>query len=188
MLLRLEETAIGAAAAMFVAVCVLPARTRDQVQRSGAGVLNALAQAVGACREALAGAPGANPVPAMRAVDRQVADLRLALLPLVAGRFMLRRTVVERPVPALLDCVHWARVLAVCAIAPDPAAAARAEAIERRLAALAAGERPSPAPPPPRSPPPYAPVQDALDRLERSTAALTERLAIGALQGFQLER
>ncbi len=188
LVLRLEETAVGAAAAMLVAVCVLPARTRDQVQRSGAGVLNALAQAVGACRDVLAGKPGANPVPAMRAVDRQVADLRLALLPLLAGRFMLRRIAVERPVPALLDCVHWTRLLAVCATAPDPAAAAQAEAIGRRLATLAAGERPGPVLPAARGVPPFGPVQDALDRLERSTEALTERLAIGALQGFELER
>lgn len=189
LVLRLEETAVGAASAMLVAACVLPARTRDQVQRSGAGVLTALAKAVGTCRAVLAGEPGASPVPAMRAVDRQVADLRLALLPLLAGRFMLRRTALDRPVPALLDCVHWVRVLAVSATAPDPAAAAQAEAIERRLAALAAGERPSPpARPAPGAPPPFATVQDALNRLDRSTDALSERLAIGALQGFELER
>ncbi len=188
LVLRLEETAVGALAAVLVAACVLPVRTRDQVQRSGTGVLTALAKAVGTCRDALAGEPGANPVPAMRAVDRQVADLRLATLPLIAGRFMLRQTDLERPVPALLDCVHWVRVLAVSVTAPDPEAAAQAERIERRLAALAAGERPSPVLPAPRSHPPFAPAQDALDRLERSTAALAERLAIGALHGFRLER
>ena len=169
-------------------MCVLPVRTRDQVQRSGSGVLTALAKAVATCRDALAGQPGANPVPAMRAVDRQVADLRLAMLPLIAGRFMIRRTDIERPVPALLDCVHWARVLAVSVTSPDPVAAAQADRIERQLAALAAGERPTPALPAPRSTPAFAPAQDALDQLERSTAALTERLAIGALQGFRLER
>ena len=186
LVLRLEETAIGAAAAVLVAVCVLPARTRDQVQRSGAGVLTALAKAVGACRDALAGEAGADPLPAMRAVDRQVADLRLALLPLIAGRIMLRWTAPERAIPALLDCVHWVRVLVVSAAGPDPAAVAKAGAIEQRLAALAAGDRPSPSPPT-RSPC-FSPAQEALDRLDRSTAALTERLAIGALQGFQLER
>ncbi len=188
LLLRVEETAVGAAAAMLVAVCVLPARTRDQVKRSGTGVLHALADAVGTCRDVLAGKPGANPVAAMRAVDRQIADLRLALLPLIAGRFMLRRTDLDRPVPALLDCVHWVRVLAVCATAADPVAADQADAVAHRLAALADGERPSPSPPATRAHPPFAPALDALDRLERSTAALSERLAIGALHGFQLER
>ena len=188
LLLRLEETAIGATAAVLVAIFVLPVRTRDQVQRSGTGVLTALSKAVGTCRAALAGEPGANPVPAMRAVDRQVADLRLAMLPLMAGRFMIRRSAIERPVSALLDCVHWARVLAVSATSPDPAAAAQAETIERRLSALAAGERPTTIVPLPQTKPSFTPAQDALDRLERSTAALTERLAIGALQAFQLER
>ncbi len=188
LVLRLEETAIGATAAILVAAFVLPARTRDQVQRSGIGVLRALALAVGTCRDLLAGIPGADPVPAMRAVDRQVADLRLALLPLVAGRFMLRRTALERPVPALLDCVHWSRVLAVASIAPDAAAAAQADAIERRLAALAAGERSLPALPVPDASATSGPVQDALARLQGSAVALTELLAIGALHGFQLER
>ncbi len=188
LVLRLEETAVGAVAAVLVAAYVLPVRTRDQVQRSGTGVLTALAKAVATCRDALAGQPGANPVPAMRAVDRQVADLRLAMLPLIAGRFMIRRTDIERPVPALLDCVHWVRVLVVSVTSPDPEAAAQADKIERQLAALAAGERPAPTQPAPRRKPPFAPVQEALDRLERATAALTERLAIGAMQGFRLER
>ena len=168
---------------------MLPARTRDQVQRSGAGVLTALAEAVGTCRDALAGKPDANPVPAMRAVDRQVADLRLALLPLLAGRFMMRRSALERPVPALLDCVHWARVLAVSATGPDPAAAAPGR--PHRPSTGRPGHR--------RAPDRHAagirrPATfrarggGARRRLARSTAALTERLAIGALHGFQLER
>ena len=189
LLLRVEETAVGAAAAMLVAICVLPARTRDQVQRSGAGVLQALAEAAGVCRDMLAGQPGANPVPAMRAVDRQVADLRLALLPLLAGRFALRRTGLDRPMPALLDCVHWMRVLAVNATTPDPQAAAQAERIGHHLAALAAGKRPVPSVAATlQAPPCFAQGREALDRLERATAALTERLAIGALHGFRLER
>ena len=189
LVLRLEETAIGAAAAILVAVFVLPLRTRDQVKQSGTGVLRALAAALGVCRRALAGEAGALPVPAMRAVDRQVADLRLALLPLIAGRFMLRRTESERPVPALLDCVHWARMLAVACLAPDPAAAERLGAIERRLVALADGERPVPEVPADRPPamPAKSAVTTALDRLEDATATLTERLAIGALHGFRLE-
>ena len=186
LLLRLEETAIGASAAMLVAIFVLPVRTRDQVRTSGAAVLVALADAVGACRRALAGEGGAPPVPAMRAVDRQVADLRLALLPLTVGRLLLRRADVKRPVPALLECVHWARRLAVAATAADPASAARAEVIEGFLRELAKGERPMPA----HSKPPLVsegPVAAALTQLERATAILTERLAIGALHAFRLE-
>ena len=184
LLLRLEETAIGAAAAVVVAFYVFPLRTRDQVSQSGTAVLRALADVVGVCRRALAGDPDALPVPAMRAVDRQVADLRSALLPLTVGRLVLRRFDRERPVAALLDCVHWARMLAVAAHAPDPAAAARTASIEACLRALAAGERPIL--------PRHAAVGGtaasvALDELEQATEALAERLAISALHAFQLD-
>jgi uncharacterized membrane protein YccC len=181
LVLRLEETAIGAMAAILVAVFVMPMRTRDQVGLSGAAVLKALAAAIGACRLVLAGDAAVAPLTAMRAVDRQMADLRLAILPLTVGRSSLRRTAAERPVQALTDCVYWTRVLAVNATGPDPAAAALADRLERRVAALAAGERGVLAEP-------AAPAgQTALDQLDRATAALAERLAIGALHGFRLE-
>ncbi len=184
LVLRLEETAVGAAAAILVAVLVLPVRTRDQVARSGANALLALAEVVGTCRARLAGEAGAAPIVALRNVDRQLADLRLALLPLTIGRLGLRRLELERPVPALLECVHWARLLAVAVAEPDPAAMARAQAIEQRLAGLAAGERPVIALLS-RSPP-AGKVAAALDGLERATALLAERLTISDLHGFTL--
>jgi hypothetical protein len=188
LLLRLEETAIGAAAAVVVASLVLPVKTRDQVSQSGTAVLKALADAVGACRRTLAGEAGVQPVPAMRAVDRQVADLRLALLPLTVGRFLLRRSEAERPVPALLECVHWARRLAVAATQPDPAAASHAAAIERHLQALAKGDRSLPGPIGDGYPlPGEGDAAVALAQLDRAAGVLGERLAIGALHAFQLE-
>ncbi len=186
LVLRLEETAIGAAAAVAVAVFVLPLRTRDQVAQSGTAVLRALAGAIAVCRRALAGDAGALPVPAMRAVDRQVADLRLALLPVMAGRFLSRRSDRERPVAALLDCVHWARMLAVAATAPDPDAAARAGSIERRLQALADGDRTAA----PQHVAPQTggtPVETALHQLDIAAATLAEGLAIGAMHAYRLE-
>jgi uncharacterized membrane protein YccC len=187
LVLRLEETTVGAVSAILVAAFVFPVRTREQVGRSGVGVLRALANAVEACQRSLEGQAGANTVAAMRAVDRQVADLRLALLPLTVGRIMLRRSAIERPVPALLDCVHWARMLTVAAATPDPDAAIPAGQIAQRLAAMAAGEPVAPASPP-RQAAVLAPALLALDRLEQATATLAERLAISALQGFRLER
>ena len=189
LLLRLEETAIGASAAVFVAVCVLPLRTRERVTQSGRAVLQTLADAVGECRRMLAGEPGAQPVPAMRKVDRQVTDLRLALLPLTTGRLLLRRSDVERPVPALLDCVHWARMLALAATTPDPPAAARAGAIEQCLRSLAEGQ---PVQAKPRADAiagatGSSAVTESLDGLDLARAALVERLAIGALHAYQLE-
>ena len=118
-------------------------------------------------------------------VDRQLADLRLALLPLTVGRLALRRVEMERPIPALMECVHWARLLAIAAADPDPAAAARAQGLEQRLAELAAGHRPQ-VPPPPRGTG-AGKVVAALDGLDRATAYLSERLTISELHGFSLE-
>ena len=176
----------GAAAAILVAVLVLPVRTRTGTRwpARGANTLLALAEVVGTCRARLAGEAGVAPIVALRNVDRQLADLRLALLPLTIGRLALRRLELERPIPALLDCVHWARLLAVAAAESDPAAMARAQAIEQRLAGLAAGERPVIAPLP-RSPP-AGKVAAALDGLDRATALLAERLTISDLHGFTL--
>jgi hypothetical protein len=197
LLLRLEETAIGAVAAFLVAGFVLPTPTREQVIRSGRGVLAALVDAVRACRVALEGAtpaggaaPAADPMLAMRRVDRQVADLRLALTPLIAGRALLRRAALERPVPALLDCVHWTRVLAAASPAPEAdatALAAQAARIEARLAALAGvacASTPAAALPAPHS---ASAAGAALQRLEVAVALLAERLEIGALEGFALD-
>ena len=187
LLLRLEETMVGASAAIFVAVFVLPLRTRDRVSMSGKAVLRTLADAVGVCRRALAGDADAAPVPAMRVVDRQVADLRLALLPLVASRFFMRRSDQERPVPALLTCVHWARMLAVAATAPDPEAAERAARLESSLRALADGGKVCPPGHDVASSSGSSAVMVALDELDLALSGLVERLAIGALHGFQLE-
>jgi hypothetical protein len=151
---------------------------------------------VGASRDTLLGVPGATPVAAMRRVDRQLADLRLAFAPLTVRRAIFRRTAIERPVPALLECVHWARVLAAsCRAAPDgadaAALAARATRIERRLAALA-GPPAAPATAAPDEADEAAPgpegmeVSAALDGLEKSVCLLAERLQIGVLEGFAL--
>jgi hypothetical protein len=98
------------------------------------------------------------------------------------GRSALRRVAAERPVQALMDCVYWVRVLAVNATGPEPEAAELAGRLEQRVAALAAGERGVLAEPADPG------GETALDQLDRATAALAERLAIGALHGFQVER
>jgi len=134
--LRLEETAIGAAAAIFVAAFVLPARTRDQVMRSGRNVLVALADALKATRESVSGHADVSPEKAMRQVDRQVADLRLSLAPLRATRRLFRRNALERPVPVLLDCVHATRVLV--AASQQKSAAAQCAALLHRMAGIEA--------------------------------------------------
>jgi hypothetical protein len=75
-------------------------------------------------------------------------------------------------------------MLAVAATAPDPALTGAAEAIERRLAALARGDR--------STVQPLLRIAStgraatALERLDQATAVLAERLTIGDLHGFHL--
>jgi uncharacterized membrane protein YccC len=200
--LRFEETAIGALAAILVAAFVFPARTRDQVMRSGRNVLTSLVEAVRASRCAMAGLAGAPPLEAMRRVDRQLADLRLALVPLTAGRTLLRRSALERPIPALLECVHWTRVLAAASHdCPQPqhtgplvSQAAEIEARLARLAGLTASE-------PPSAEPAIAPVESTgaspdagdaeipviLDNLSAAVGILAERLQVGTFAGFAVD-
>jgi hypothetical protein len=193
LILRVEETAIGAVAAVLVAMFILPARTRDQVSRSSTAAIQALAGVVASSRAALAGGP-ATPLVAMRTMDRQLADLRLALLPLTLGRSLLRSSEAARPLSSLLTCVRWARLLASASrpMADDQARAtllARADRLEQRIAALAIT---------PRDPTQLAiriPTAEAaeghaalaMSELERATNELAERLAVSTLGGFPLE-
>ncbi len=100
----------------------------------------------------------------------------------------------DRPVPALLDWVHWARVLAAAAqdreVVGDAAGlSAQAAGIEARLAHLA-GEKNVPELDAPRAPCVAAAdtssAQSALDGLDGSVTLLAERLHVGALDGFAL--
>lgn len=192
LILRVEETAIGAIAAVLVAIFVLPARTRDQVGRSSAAAIRALAGVVASSRAALAGEQ-ATPLVAVRAMDRQLADLRLALLPLTLGRSLLRSSEAARPLSSLLTCVRWARLLASASrpVSDDQTRAtllARAERLEQRITALAITPR-DPTQLTTRTPP--APVLEghaalAMSELERATDELAERLAVSTLGGFPL--
>lgn len=186
LLLRLEETAIGAAAAIFVAAFVLPEPTRAQIRRSGQSVLAALAAAMQASARMLQGDGSAAPTVAMRQVDRSVADLKLALAPLTATRMIMRRPTIERPISALLDCVNWARVVAAEAQAPHAANEAEPP-IDRlldaahRLDALATGADLSPRPPPADG------AADPLAQLERAITTMEERRTLGAHQAYAID-
>jgi uncharacterized membrane protein YccC len=202
--LRLEETALGAAAAIFVAFFIMPARTRDQVMASGRNVLLALADALKATRQVVT-KPGEGPSPdvAMRKVDRQVADLRLSLAPLVATRRLFRRNALERPVPILLDCVHSTRLLVAASrqpsdTLPGDALLQRMAAVEARLRTLAGSSiealrsmpiaiDSSTEPEAAADPGAEGGLDAPLHRLEKTLAILTERLQIGALEGFALD-
>lgn len=182
LVLRLEETAIGAAAAIFVAAFILPEPTRVQIRRSGQSVLAALAAAMRASAQTLQGDKSAAPTISMRQVDRSVADLKLALAPLTATRMIMRRPTIERPLSALLDCVNWARVVAAEAhTLADAAPIDRLMEAARRFDALASGADVAPHPPPPDG------TADPLAQLERAITTMEERRTLGAHEVYAID-
>ncbi|MFJ2958523.1 FUSC family protein [Streptomyces sp. NPDC087270] len=82
LMLRLEETAIGAAIGIGVALVVLPTSTRDTVYSARVGYYTALGELLRACAAQLAGEPAAE-APGLDAQVR-VVDHRLQQLALVA--------------------------------------------------------------------------------------------------------
>jgi uncharacterized membrane protein YccC len=179
--LRLEETLIGAAAGMFVAAVVFPNPTSDQVRRSGQAVLRQLAVVVRLCATALGGAAAASPSVAMREVDRLMADLRLALAPMVAGRSLLRRSSIERPVSALLA----AQTQAHAGTAGTPKSDAL-EHLARQLETLGEGRIPELLAPA-DDVSPDCPLGTTVANLNRSVTTLAERVALGAYDTYLVD-
>jgi len=188
LLLRLEETAIGVLAAGLAASFLWPKPTHHQVRLSGLQVLRSLRDVVQASLAAMEGAARGAPIEAVRRLDRQIGDLRLALVPVAAGRFIMRRGRVERPVTALLACAEAARMLAASTVRPaayvDLAALRRqAASVELRIAAMLSGGK---------APDTAVQVADgpagvALLRLDLALAMLSERLDANVMDGFAVE-
>jgi uncharacterized membrane protein YccC len=188
LVLRLEETAIGVLAAGLAAFYIWPVPTHTQVRLSGQSVLRSLRGVVQASLAALDGGPPLAPIEAVRRLDRQIADLRLARVPLTAGRFIMRRARTDRPVTALLACAEAARLLAAAAARPAAAAdlpvlRAQAAAVEARIAALLAGD----AAPEGMAAAVNEPAGQALRRLDLALSMLAERLETNLLDGFAVD-
>jgi uncharacterized membrane protein YccC len=186
--LRLEETAIGVAAAILAAAFVLPIRTRHQVSMSGNAVLRAMQDVVRLSRQSLAGGGEVPLVEAVRRLDRQIADLRRSLKPLTMGRTLVRRGRSGRSVTAILACAEYARQLAAASRLPaqgDTDGLARtADLVEARIAAMLNDQ-----PPPPfeRQTAGGGSVRTALLGLDTALVALSDRLKGGALEAFAVD-
>lgn len=83
LLLRLIETAIGAAFGGAAATLVLPIRTDAVVRSVTAEALSRLSKAIDASARALTGDRDADPLPAIRAYDEAFQTMRAQLLPLI---------------------------------------------------------------------------------------------------------
>ncbi|MFF9088351.1 FUSC family protein [Streptomyces sp. NPDC014991] len=130
LVLRVEETALGAACGVIAAALVLPVRTDRRTNDLLVAVLDRLADVTRGAVDQLSGGAGGDLVEQARELDQALADLRAATQPLTHPITPLRsRRDTARYVVALLEtCAYHGRSLAATAellpthpaIAADP--------------------------------------------------------------------
>ena len=148
LVLRVEETALGAACGVIAAALVLPVHTDRRTNDLLVDVLDKLADVTRAAMDQLSGAPPADLVDGARDLDQALADLRAATQPLTHPISPLRtRRDTARYVVALLEtCAYHARSLAATAellpthpsIAADPRLRGAGRRIVHNIEAIAA--------------------------------------------------
>ncbi|MGW6943116.1 FUSC family protein [Streptomyces xanthophaeus] len=147
LLLRFEETAVGALGAALAVVLILPVTTHATNEAWIQRALRCVHAATGEAAARLAGSESADPGPHAAELELLLARVRMALAPLVHPLSPLRaRKARARQVIALLDdCAREVRGLV--AVAADPTAshdarlAAACWRVEAAVEALTAGER-----------------------------------------------
>ncbi|MEU7576536.1 FUSC family protein [Streptomyces sp. NPDC041068] len=117
LVLRIEETALGAACGIIAAVLVLPVRTSHRTDEELGTVLARLRDVVSAAVSQLSGGPAVDLVDLARDLDTALDDLRSSTKPLTHPIAPLRaRRQTARYVVALLEtCAYHARSLAATA-------------------------------------------------------------------------
>ncbi|MES5820028.1 FUSC family protein [Streptomyces sp. RG80] len=148
LVLRVEETALGAACGVLAAALVLPVRTDRRTNDLLVAVLDRLADVTETAVDQLSGGPPAELLDLARDLDQALADLRAATQPLTHPVTPLRaRRDTARYVVALLEtCAYHARSLAATAellpthpsIAADPRLRRAGRRILHNIRALAA--------------------------------------------------
>jgi uncharacterized membrane protein YccC len=148
LLLRVEETALGAACGVLAAAFVLPVRTDRRTNDLLVTVLDRLADVTERAVDQLSGGPAADLLDQARDLDQALADLRAATQPLTYPITPLRaRRDTARYVVALLEtCAYHARSLAATAellpthpsIAADPRLRRAGRRIAHNIGAISA--------------------------------------------------
>ncbi|MBL3669990.1 FUSC family protein [Streptomyces sp. M2CJ-2] len=148
LLLRVEETALGAACGVVAAALVLPVRTDRRTNELLGTVLERLTEVTEAAVDQLSGGPAVDLLDRARELDQALGDLRSATQPLTHPVTPLRgRRDTARYVVALLEtCAYHARSLAATAellqthpsIAADPRLRGATGRTVRNIAAIAA--------------------------------------------------
>ncbi|MEU8773856.1 FUSC family protein [Streptomyces sp. NPDC048606] len=152
LLLRFQETAVGAIGAALAVVLILPVTTHAT---NDAWIQRALRRVHAATAEAtarLAGSPTADPAPHAAELEALLARVRMALAPLVhpLSPFPARKARARRVIALLDDCSREVRGLVAVAADPDASHDARLAAacwrVEAAVEALTAGGPGAPAP------------------------------------------
>jgi uncharacterized membrane protein YccC len=148
LVLRIEETALGAACGVIAAALVLPVQTDRRTNELLATVLERLGDVTRSAVEQLSGGPPVELLDQARDLDQALADLRAATQPLTHPVTPLRaRRETARYVVALLEtCAYHARSLAATAellpthpsIAADPRLRRAAGRIAHNIETIAA--------------------------------------------------
>lgn len=148
LVLRIEETALGAACGVIAAAVVLPVHTDRRTDELLVTVLDRLADVTGAAVEQLSGGPGADLLDQARDLDQALNDLRAAIQPLTHPITPLRarRNTAQYLLALLETCAYHARSLAATAellpthpsIAADPRLRRACARITHNIAALTA--------------------------------------------------
>ncbi|MFF8395098.1 FUSC family protein [Streptomyces sp. NPDC016172] len=148
LVLRIEETALGAACGVVAAALVLPVQTDRRTNELLGTVLERLAEVTEAAVGQLSGGPADELLDKARDLDQALADLRGATQPLIHPVTPLRtRRHTARYVVALLEtCAYHARTLAATAellpthpsIAADPRLRGAAGRTVRNIETIAA--------------------------------------------------
>ncbi|UQX04851.1 FUSC family protein [Streptomyces sp. RerS4] len=181
LLLRFEETAVGALGAALAVVLVLPVTTHAT---NDAWIQRALRRVHAATAEAtarLAGSPTADPGPHAAELEALLARVRMALAPLVhpLSPFRARKARAREVIALLDDCSREVRGLVAVAADPDASHDARLAAacwrVEAAVEALTAGA-PAPTPEPLPHAPEAGPALAHLHGLERALTALAHPL------------
>ncbi|MFI1167435.1 FUSC family protein [Streptomyces sp. NPDC020801] len=146
LVLRVEETALGAACGIIAAAAVLPVRTDRRTNDLLVTVLDRLADVTGAAVDQLSGGAGDDLLDKARDLDRALGDLRAATQPLTHPITPLRarRDTAQYVVALLETCAYHARTLAAAAellpthpsIAADPRLRRACGRITHNIAAI----------------------------------------------------
>ncbi|MGW0605706.1 FUSC family protein [Streptomyces sp. NPDC002644] len=148
LVLRLGETALGAACGLAAAVLILPVRTAHRTDELLVTVLERLADVTRSAAEQLSGGPPADLLDQARELDEALGELRSSTQPLThpITPMRTRRDTARYVVAQLETCAYHARSLAATAellpsqtaIAADPRLAGAGERIVRNIETVAA--------------------------------------------------